>query len=241
MSDNSWLPLKSFTPARVALGRSGVSVPTLALLEFELAHAQARDAVYAELDSQRLCGEFEALGFQTTCVESAARNRGEYLRRPEAGRRLAPDQAIPVAGAPELVLVVADGLSAVAANRHAAPLLAVLKPLLSDWRIGPVVLAHRARVAIGDEIGERLGAAFAAVLIGERPGLSASDSLGVYLTFRPKVGRTDAERNCLSNIRPDGLTYEAAAYRLTHLLQSARRLQMTGVALKDTSNSRLLE
>ncbi len=232
-----WQRLKRFTPARIALGRTGASLPTEALLDFELAHAKARDAVHALLHIDEIQADIEALGWESVRVHSAAHDRAEYLRRPDLGRRL--DQIVPrlPAQSPELLFIIADGLSALAAERHAVPLLAALKPNLAGWSVGPVVMAEQARVALGDPIGESLGAEIVVMLIGERPGLSAPDSLGVYITYGPRVGRSDAERNCFSNIRPQGLTYDLAAHRLLHLLEAARGLRLTGVALKDESRN----
>jgi ethanolamine ammonia-lyase small subunit len=239
-----WDALRQFTPARIALGRAGNGVPTGPLLAFNLAHAQARDAVHHPLDAEALHDALRAQGFASLDVHSAAPDREHYLRRPDLGRRLsgesrdALEQAASEAGAaPEVVFVVADGLSALAASRQAMPLLVEVRARLADWRIGPVVVARQSRVALGDEIGELLGAQLVAVLIGERPGLSSPDSLGVYLTYAPKVGRSDAERNCISNVRPEGLGYAAAAHKLHYLLTHARRLGLTGVGLKDESDA----
>lgn len=234
-----WQRLKRFTPARVALGRTGASLPTEALLDFELAHAKARDAVHALLHIDEIQADIEALGWESVRVHSAAHDRAEYLRRPDLGRRLNREQATfpQLYPGPELLFIIADGLSALAAERHAVPLLAALKPNLAGWSVGPVVIAEQARVALGDPIGESLGAEIVVMLIGERPGLSAPDSLGVYITYGPRIGRSDAERNCLSNIRPQGLTYDLAAHRLLHLLEAARGLRLTGVALKDESRN----
>lgn len=241
---DAWVALRRYTPARIALGRAGDSLPTRALLEFGLAQAQARDAVHADSQAQSLLAQLAAAGHAAIGVHSAAPDRQQYLRRPDLGRRLAPQSrdrllqwvgAQPQPRASDLVVVLADGLSPQAAARHALPLLQAVKPLLGDWTLGPVVVADMARVALGDEIGALLAARLVAVFIGERPGLSAPDSLGVYLTHAPRIGRTDAERNCLSNIRPEGLGYEAAARRLQHLLAGARRLGRSGVDLKDDS------
>jgi ethanolamine ammonia-lyase small subunit len=172
-------------------------------------------------------------------VKSAVRDRAEYLRRPDLGRRLSPgarnllEQVGGEAG--RLVIVVADGLSAIAVERHAVPVLDALLPMLEGWQIGPVVIVEQARVAIGDEIGEMLGASATLLLIGERPGLSSPDSLGAYITWAPRVGRSDAERNCISNIRPEGLSYAAAGAKIRNYLVQARRLKLTGVALKEES------
>jgi ethanolamine ammonia-lyase small subunit len=236
-----WTSLQRFTPARIALGRTGGSLPTRVLLEFGLAHAQARDAVHARLDVASLVGQLDAAGFGSLEVHSTAASREQYLRRPDAGRRLdEPSRARLRSCAPEappdLAVVIADGLSAMAAMRHAVPLLQALGPHLTGRVIAPIVVALHARVALGDEVGELLRADQVVVLIGERPGLSAPDSLGIYLTHAPRRGRMDAERNCVSNVRPQGLGYEVAAFRLALLLDGARRLGRSGVTLKDESD-----
>ena len=234
-----WSTLRAFTPARIALGAAGGGLPTRACLDFQEAHAAARDAVHEALDFDRLAAVVMAAGApETVRVRSRAGDRATYLRRPDLGRTLDPQCVAALRerrGAFDLAFVIADGLSARAVERHAAPLLrAVLERLLpAGWRIAPVALAEQGRVALGDACGELLGAALVAVLIGERPGLSAADSLGVYLTFDPRPGRTDAERNCLSNIRPEGLDYPAGAAKLCALAQEARRLRYTGVSLKE--------
>lgn len=244
---NPWGALKAFTNARIALGRAGNGLPTAPLLAFNLSHAQARDAVHQPFDAEALQRELRAAGFDTLDVHSAAPDRQHYLRRPDLGRRLSEAGRAELAqaravlpDAPELVFVIGDGLSAFAAAKQAVPLLTAVRGRLADWRIGPVVVARQARVALGDEIGELLGARFVAVLIGERPGLSSPDSLGVYLTYAPKVGCHDALRNCISNVRPEGLGYDAAAHKLHYLLTHARRLGLTGVGLKDDSDGELL-
>jgi len=240
---DAWHGLRRFTPARIALGRTGHSLPTAALLAFNLAHAQARDAVHQPLDSAALLPALDSRGIATLQVHSAAPDRAHYLRRPDLGRRLdAPSAALLDAysaqhsARPDLVFVLADGLSAHATAHHALPLLSAVLPRLQDWAIGPVVIAQQSRVALGDEIGERLQAGLVVILIGERPGLSSPDSLGIYLTYAPRVGRSDAERNCISNIRPQGLSYPAAAHKLHFLLTMARRLALTGIQLKDDSD-----
>lgn len=226
-----WRDLRRFTPARVALGRAGNGLPTAAHLAFQADHAAARDAVHAELDTARLAADLEAAGLPSQVVHSACPDRRTYLLRPDLGRRLAEGQAAQLPKLPGIAFVVADGLSATAVQRHAAPLLAQVMPALAEP--GPVVIARQGRVALGDEIGAALGAQAVAVLIGERPGLSTPDSLGVYLTWQPRPGRTDAERNCISNIRPEGLPITDAAAKLLWLITAMRRLQLTGVALKD--------
>ncbi|MDR3416000.1 MAG: ethanolamine ammonia-lyase subunit EutC [Nevskia sp.] len=236
VSVDSWGALRRHTAARIALGRSGASLPTRAALEFELAHAQARDAVLTPLDAGALCAALEADGWTTLRVHSRAPDRAAYLARPDWGRRLDADSAtalVAPADPPDLVLVLSDGLSAVALQRHAPPLLRALRPLLpAGLRLGPLVVATQARVALADEVAERLGARVAVSVIGERPGLSSPDSLGLYLTYEPRVGRHDAERNCISNIRPQGLACEAAAQQLAALLQAALNLRCSGVALR---------
>lgn len=237
---NPWTALRALTPARVALGRAGASLPTEEILRFGLAHAQARDAVHAALDTAALAARLQALGLDTLTVASAAPDRATYLMRPHLGRRLHPDDArrlaSPAAASCDLLLVVGDGLSALAVERHALPLVEqILAARPPGWRLGPVVIATQSRVALADELGQILGAAIAAILIGERPGLSSPDSLGLYLTHGPRPGRSDAERNCISNVRPEGLSYPEAARRLWWLCEAARRLGYSGVALKDGS------
>ncbi len=223
--------LRTATPARIGLGRAGQGLPTAAMLDFQLAHARARDAVHAALDLGRLQAD---LPTPALVVDSAAPDRAAYLQDPDLGRRLA-DGAAPLKRSDyDLALVIADGLSAPAVQAHAAPLVRALYARLPDWSLAPLVIARGGRVAIGDPIGEALGARIVAVLIGERPGLSASDSLGVYVTWAPRTGRRDSERNCLSNIRtPGGLSAEQAADRLAWLLTEIRRLGFSGVNLKD--------
>ena len=226
-----WRDLRRFTPARVALGRVGNGLPTEAHLAFQAAHAAARDAVHAELNVEQLTADLAAAGLSSTLVHSACPDRRTYLLRPDLGRRLAEGEAARLVPVPGIAFVVADGLSATAVQRHAAPLLAQVMPALGAT--GPVVIARQGRVALGDEIGTALGADAVAVLIGERPGLSTPDSLGLYLTWQPRPGRTDAERNCISNIRPEGLPIPEAAAKLLWLIAAMRRLALTGVALKD--------
>jgi ethanolamine ammonia-lyase small subunit len=232
----SWPALRRATPARIGLGRAGAGVPTTAHLDFLAAHALARDAVHAPFDTARACAEIAATGLEPILLYSAATDRPTYLRRPDLGRRLdAPSRERLLALPPrpiDLAFVVTDGLSATAVHRHAGPLLAAVQAHLdSALRIGPVAVVGGGRVAIGDEIGGLLGADLIAVLIGERPGLSAADSLGIYVTWQPAPGTVDAARNCLSNIHGAGLPVAAAAEQLAALLAAARRYRMTGVAL----------
>jgi ethanolamine ammonia-lyase small subunit len=222
--------LRRLTPARIGLGRVGSGLPTAALLDFQFAHANAREAVATRLDAEALAAE---LGWPSLILDSAAPDRETYLRRPDLGRRLAPGAAPLARGDYDLAIVIADGLSAAAAQDHAAEVARALVVALGGWRIAPAAIVRQGRVAIGDEIGERLGAQTVVVLIGERPGLSAADGLGAYVTWAPRIGRLDSERNCVSNIRPDGLPPQAAARKIAWLLGEARRLGFTGVDLKD--------
>jgi ethanolamine ammonia-lyase small subunit len=255
------LGCRSFTPARVGLGSTGVSLSTRDRLDFERCHALARDAVHARLESATLAKTLGDLAGGTVLrLHSAAPDRATYLQRPDRGRTLSESsrkllaahaEAHRTAPAPDLALIFADGLSALAIERHAAPLLEELLPRLEDphldgpgledWRLAPITLApisivEQGRVAIGDEIGSALGAQLAVILIGERPGLSSPDSLGAYITWQPRPGRTDAQRNCISNIRPEGLTYAQAAAHLSAILAQARRRQLTGVALQNPAH-----
>jgi len=248
MSDNEvitpdpWGELRVHTQARVALGRSGVSMPTQEVLGFGYAHALARDAVHLPLDVPLLCEQLNAKGWPTLQVHSAAVDRATYLLRPDLGRRLDEaslamlgDQAVP--DSVDIQLVIGDGLSSLAVSRHAVPLIGKVRALAPPtWRFGPIVVAQQARVALGDSVAERLHAKLVVMLIGERPGLSSPDSLGLYLTWAPRSGRSDAERNCISNVRPEGLGYVQAARKLLWLCREAQRLQLTGVQLKDRSD-----
>ncbi|WP_421737156.1 ethanolamine ammonia-lyase subunit EutC [Caulobacter sp.] len=241
-----WTALRRHTTARIALGRTGASLPTHEVLAFALAHAQARDAVHTAFQAGEVSEAIEALGLPTLPVESAAPDRATYLRRPDLGRRLSAasrDLLTARSHKPaDLAIVVADGLSSTAVHAHAAPLIAALLPLVraEGWSLAPVAVAHQARVALGDEVGQILGARLVLLLVGERPGLSSPDSLGAYLTFAPRVGLTDAARNCVSNIRGEGLSYPQAAAKLVWLAREALRLGESGVALKDESDTALL-
>ncbi|MBR0672803.1 ethanolamine ammonia-lyase subunit EutC [Neoroseomonas soli] len=226
-----WRDLRRFTEARVGLGRAGTAQPTAAHLDFQESHARARDAVWSVLDVPAMEAALVALGLPVLRVRSAVPDRRAYLLRPDLGRRLAAGTTLPRAPG-SVAFVVADGLCAIGVQRHAPSVLERLAPALA-LPPGPIVIAEQARVALGDEIGEAIGAAAVVVLIGERPGLSATDSLGLYLTWAPRRGRTDAERNCISNVRPGGLSYEDAAAKAAWLLRAAQGLGATGVALKD--------
>lgn len=231
--------LRRATPARVALGRCGHGLPTAALLEFQLAHARARDAVHQAFEPERVAAQMPGLAYRV--LSSRAPDRRTYLQRPDLGRQLAPDDVTHLCpGDYDAAFVVADGLSATAVHTHAAPVLRASLEKLATWKVAPLILARQARVALGDEIGERLGAALVIVLIGERPGLSSPDSLGCYITWQPRRGRQDSERNCISNIRPGGLEHGLAAKRLVWLITAAHRLRLTGVGLKDASDGECL-
>ncbi len=230
------------TTARISLGQTGPSIPTREQLRFQLDHALARDAVHAQLDVTTILRGLEQRGLRALSLQSAAGDCRIYLRRPDLGRKLHPDSALALnqyaadaAQSPDVVFILADGLSALAVERHALPLLDATLSLLSPgpYALGPVAVVTQARVAIGDEIGQRLGATLSVLLIGERPGLSSPDSLGVYITWEPRAGRTDAERNCISNIRAEGLSYADGASRIAYYLHEAQRLRATGIALKD--------
>lgn len=248
---NPWAALRQFTDARIALGRSGVSLPTSAHLAFQLAHAQARDAVHRGLDGPALSAQLSAawpgLPGPVHHLHSAATDRTHYLQRPDLGRRLdmASRELLQPLDAQtgevleqrpfDVAFVIADGLSALAIEQNGAPFLAALHQRMAgeDWKVAPLCVVRQARVAIGDEIGQALGAKAVVVLIGERPGLSSPDSMGLYLTWMPRVGLTDASRNCISNVRPAGLVVEEAAYKLHFLLAESRQRQLSGVDLKD--------
>lgn len=233
VTPDPWSSLKTWTDARIALGRAGTALPTGPLLDFQMAHAQARDAVV------RPCS---FTGLEGLRVESQVGDRSEYLRRPDLGRRLSPRseailEAAARSGPWDLALVVADGLSSRAVDTQAAPFLEALVPRLgaAGFTLAPLVLAVQGRVALGDEIGTRLGVTLTVMLIGERPGLSSPDSLGAYLTWEPRPGRQNAERNCVSNIRPAGLSYAEAARTIVHLASGARRIEASGIGLKETT------
>ncbi|NER63625.1 ethanolamine ammonia-lyase subunit EutC [Pseudomonas sp. MAFF212427] len=249
-SDNPWLDLRRLTPARIALGRTGTSLPTRAQLDFQSAHAQARDAVHLAFDPAGLREQLSERGRDSLLLHSAASDRHSYLQRPDLGRRLHEDSAQQLRehaqanpGGVDLAIVVADGLSALAVHRHTLPFLNRLEQHIGTegWSTAPVLLVEQGRVAIADEIGELLGARMTVILIGERPGLSSPDSLGLYFTYNPKVGLTDAYRNCISNIRLEGLSYGMAAHRLLYLMREACRRQLSGVHLKDEAQVQTLE
>ena len=234
--------LAQWTEARLGQGRTGASSTTQSMLEFEMDHARARDAIHTPFNTDRLAADLQAAGFEVLHARSNVKDRAEYLRRPDLGRSLSPhsrEHLTCCAVARSLAIVVADGLSSLAPKLHAVGVLEALRPRLNAWHLDVIILAQQARVALGDEIGQLRGAEAVLVLIGERPGLKSFDSLGAYLTYAPHLGRTDAERNCVSNIRAGGLSYEQAAERLALLLQGARALGATGVALKEDQSPQL--
>ncbi|MCF5710458.1 ethanolamine ammonia-lyase subunit EutC [Pseudomonas syringae] len=247
---NPWLELRRLTSARIALGRTGTSLPTSAQLDFQFAHAQARDAVHLAFDHAGISAQLAEKGRDTLLLHSAAADRDSYLQRPDLGRRLDEESskhlreyATAHPGGLDLAVVVADGLSALAVHRHAVPFLERLEEQAQaqGWTLSPVILVEQGRVAIADEIGELLGAKMVVILIGERPGLSSPDSLGLYFTYAPKVGLNDAHRNCISNVRLEGLSYGMAAHRLLYLMREACRRQVSGVKLKDEAELNTVE
>lgn len=238
---NPWQQLREHTDARIGLGRAGGSLPTAPHLAFQLAHAQARDAVHLALDTEQMMAELESRFFSVVRLHSQAGDRSEYLRRPDLGRQLSDESVEQLTAMNveqcDLSITVVDGLSARAVHEHATTLLDHLIPAFESrgWSVGPVALIEQGRVAIGDPVGQALGARMGLVLIGERPGLSSPDSLGVYFTWGPRDGRRDSERNCISNIRPRGQSFDAAAKLVLYLLDEASRRELSGVELKDDS------
>mgnify|MGYP006279444885 CR=1 FL=1 len=255
--ENPWRKLRQFTDARIGLGRAGISLPTQELLQFQLAHAQAIDAVHCPLDVTQLRADLADAGLvahprQVLSLASQAPDRSTYLQRPDLGRVLSEASAQRLqqhtenSPAPaDLAIVIVDGLSSQAVQANAVPLIRQLMEDLNggadDWRLAPFAVVEQGRVAIGDDIGARLKAKAVLVLIGERPGLSSPDSLGAYLTWSPHVGRNDADRNCISNIRPAGLRYPGASQKLLYLLREAFRRQLSGVALKDRTEEVVID
>jgi ethanolamine ammonia-lyase small subunit len=245
-SDRLAAQLRAFTSARVGLGRTGVSQQTRDVLDYQLCHAQARDAVHSRIEAASLAAQLASImgdcgrrNVEVLCLHSAAKDRTKYLQRPDLGRQLEERSRASIStmsGEYDVALMVADGLSALAVERHAPPLLKELLPRLQDWRLAPLCIVEQGRVAIADEIGSALGARISVILIGERPGLSSPDSLGAYITWAPQPGRTDAERNCISNIRAGGLSSAQAADQLNFYLTQSLRRNLTGVALKQGSH-----
>ncbi|OJU98383.1 MAG: hypothetical protein BGO12_12375 [Verrucomicrobia bacterium 61-8] len=235
-----WPHLRTHTAARIALGRAGASLPTAPLLDFKLAHARAKDAVLTHFDPEQLAAQLRPLDPGLLIVESEAHDRTTYLQRPDYGRRLSTESAELLSSrammpGPDLVILVSDGLSTTAVMTQALPVLAALLPMFRDagWTLAPLLVVKHGRVAIQDQAGALLHAGLSLILLGERPGLGSPDSLGAYFTYNPVPGRSDAERNCVSNIRPQGLDPALAARKLFHLLSASRHLKLSGVNLKD--------
>ncbi|KYL33815.1 MULTISPECIES: ethanolamine ammonia-lyase subunit EutC [Pseudoalteromonas] len=259
--ENPWSDLRRFTDARIGLGRAGISLPTAEMLAFQLSHAQARDAVNFPLDISEMTKTLSAIDALSVVekplsVQSEAVDRVTYLQRPDLGRKLnqagrttllntMQSRQSSTQAQYDLAIVVVDGLSSLAVQKNAAPFISELLKQLptepSPYKIAPITLVEQGRVAIGDDIGELLNAQVVMVLIGERPGLSSPDSLGLYLTWEPKTGLNDACRNCISNIRPAGLSYFEAARRAVYLLQEAKKCGLTGVNLKDRTQDDVIE
>ena len=233
--------LKEFTAARIGIGRAGASIPLKQSLEFKLAHAHARDAVYSELDTDKLSADLKQFELPVLLLHSRATYREQYLQRPDLGRKLDDDSVELVNDhantANDIVIIIADGLSATAVNHNAVGLLKILIPQLQSagLKIAPICLLKQGRVAIADDAGAHIKARLSLILIGERPGLSSADSMGVYITFRPRPGLTDESRNCISNIRPHGLTFKPASKKIFYLIQEAFKRKLSGVGLKDNA------
>lgn len=255
--ENPWALLRDYTDARIGLGRSGVSIPTSHSLEFQLAHAQAQDAVHLPLDVEHIVEQINNNNlnpetYLPILLHSQAINRTTYLQRPDLGRKLNGDSTETLKKINlnkdepfDLSIVIVDGLSSLAIKENAVNFIErLLSALINDtqkWKIAPFTIIQQGRVAIGDEVGELLKAKISLVLIGERPGLSSPDSLGLYLTWNPKAGLTDASRNCISNVRSEGLSYEEAVKKTMYLLKESRRLELSGVNLKDRTTNDVIE
>jgi ethanolamine ammonia-lyase small subunit len=246
--NDAWISLRGYTQARIALGRAGHAVPTQALLDFQLAHAQARDAVHFLWNIRTFAEQVHSLGEEVLILDTPVASRSEYLSRPDLGRMLNEESSIRLANikydAAEIVMIVTNGLSSTAIERHGIGLLqAIVKAFRSKpFTIAPIILVANGRVALSDEIGSAFAAKLAIMIVGERPGLSAADSLGIYLTYNPRLGNTDAERNCISNIRPpEGMGYADAAAKLLYLSEESIRRGLSGVGLKDDMNDELIE
>ena len=238
IKEDPWTSLRSYTAARIALGRTGVSIPLKENLQFRLAHAYARDAVFASLNTETLLEEFSNHKWESILLNSQCPSRNEYLQRPDKGRKLDEASINKVkqlnTSEYDIAIVVADGLSAIAINEHLLPLLSLIVPLLTArFSIAPIAIVQQGRVAIADEIASLLNAKLSIILIGERPGLTSPNSMGAYITYNPKIGLTDERRNCISNIRQEGLPYPAAADKITYLINQSLRLQISGVELKE--------
>jgi len=239
---DSWENLKDFTDARIALGRTGCSLPTNELLSFSLAHARAKDAVHMPFDKESITQQLNNMNLPFVCVTSNAVDRSQYLTRPDLGRKLSDKSSRELSMTQlkgcDVCIVIGDGLSSKAVHKQAVPLIENLLPYLTQLNLSlsPVVIAKQARVALGDEIGLLLNAKLVVMLIGERPGLSSPDSLGIYLTWMPYTGCLDSERNCISNVRPEGLDYKRSAFKLAWLIEQVFNIKLSGIKLKDRSD-----
>jgi ethanolamine ammonia-lyase small subunit len=239
--DDSLEQLKQFTLARIGIGRAGVSIPIKQSLELKLAHANARDAVYSELDTDKILSDLKQFEMPVLLLHSQAAYREMYLQRPDLGRQLDEKSVVMLKdysdNKTDIAIIIADGLSATAVNHHAANLLKVMIPQLrsAGLKLGPVTMVKQGRVAVADDIGSHLKAKLSLILIGERPGLSSADSMGCYITYSPKIGLTDESRNCISNIRPHGLTFKHASKKILYLVLEAFRRKLSGVGLKDNA------
>lgn len=240
--EDCWAELRQFTDARIALGRAGCSLPTKEYLRFSLDHARARDAIHEPFKPEWMKGKLEPLGMESICVESAALDRRTFLVRPDLGKRLSQKSIeylnkLDYKGA-DICIVIGDGLSSKAVHKQSVPLIKELLPYFAQLHlsVAPVVLATQSRVALGDDIAERMHCKCVLMLIGERPGLTSPDSLGAYITYDTFLGRLESERNCVSNIRPEGLNYSRAAFKIAWLIESAFNIGRTGTSLKDNSD-----
>lgn len=236
--DDPWISLRKYTKARIALGRAGTALTTAELLRFRLDHARARDAVLKDMDPAAVRNSLEKFRMPVLELTTRAHDRNEYIHRPDLGRRLSPESAALLAkhrGDYDIALMIADGLSGIGVETNSGPFLDYLLPLLRDahYTLAPLFIIRQGRVAVSDEVGSILGAKLSAILIGERPGLSSPDSMGIYMTFCPEPGLTDERRNCISNIRPEGLAWPAAARKLIYFIRKSLRLKLSGVKLKD--------
>lgn len=241
---NTWSSYRSFSNARIALGRAGGSLTTTEMLAFRADHSLAKDAIWANLEAKVLQAQLNELGLTSILLDSEARDRKQFIQRPDLGRKLSQSSADYLkrsTSKSEISISIADGLSAMAILQHTGPFLEALLPLLTAYRIAPISIIRQGRVAISDEIGELLGCRLSIILIGERPGLSSPNSMGVYLTYSPKSGNTDEKRNCISNIRAEGLPYEYAAQKLHFLISESLRRKLSGVQLKDTFDDQQLK
>lgn len=247
MQSDAWQFLQTYTPARIARGRAGHSIPTSELLKFQSDHAQARDAVYSELAIQKITNNFnKSFDLQVLILKSEIKNRPQYLQRPDLGRTLSQKSREELMAAnvseSDICFVIADGLSAQAINQHALPFLESLLPRLQEinWKIAPICIVEQGRVAVADEIGFLLKSEIVVILIGERPGLTSPDSMGAYITFHPYVGMTDESRNCISNIRPEGMNFQMATDKILYILTEIKSKKLSGVSLKDEYNINIL-